>query len=1248
MRKALPAPAVWGCKVCRGGASLYCPKAQKGRPTFLKVQQQLPQRPKQLHGGSKSSVEEAANEEACSAEEAEEDGDEEQRSATTEHARRRSLQAPGLSPDFRLLEMPMFRGHLQREPLISRTTAEVEEEEREEELRRSWGGGRGRGRGRGGRGAYNNNNPWNRQIQLQQQQRQQQQKKAKTAGNNFDFLPAEEFGEEPRDDEEDGDDGDEDDEERDVLLPADQRNHYLAAKRHKFSDAFADNAAFHREWTAFVALYPAALEDIREEMKSEQRRRRRDPLGPRPPSSEAAMEARFAAIYESLLFSEFDEGGVGGGGENGVEDPRRTLFVGVHIYVNGWTHPTASQLATLMQLTGGSFAWNFLPGRTTHTIATVLSQAQKRQERARLTTVHPEWILDCLEQRRLLPVHEYKVLKPKNDIGKMFAAIARRNAEKAAAEAEAAAAEAEEMRRMASAAAAADKTVVIRPSHRRAPPSPELINWSEFEMEEEEEEEKIRKNVQGPVVEDVRKAPQTKSKSKQTTSCSSSKSKGKKRGTQQVPTSSSPAIIELIDLGTPPEQPPSRAADKQKEQQLPTTPVKRASRRRKKPIVHPSPELTFVLNDMAAMDAEEEEEEKRRRKMEIREPPLLEHLKIITIKAWISPGLTGRESLQLHRRRPKARQNRLSTSTSTSTSAISKTSTSGPNLLGALDPSRETKSKEKTTTAKSIFTALPPSTNRPPNEKPRVKPTFRRAGERRKFDAASLAGKVIKPKIPLDVQVRVLSKSARGRSAHGEHLHRRSTAASGNYFYGGPRVVPPPPPPPPPPVPALPQQPPPPPQRPLYEQPKRLPPSELRFREFKRKLERGDERHFVPADDYMPASMSAVDAEVLAALPEDMQREMRAFVRQKAAAKEPPPAPKPTTTAGRGRGRGQVTLSGWVVRAPPPAPPPAAHPPRVQLKRKAITSSNWPELDPDLRLGSSLKLRRSGGSNGGCRDSVESPRRCWNEEEVLEIVLSGEEDEDNDLQLLLMSRSGEGPSTSISAAADDESGCLKRKQQQKESENNRSIPTTTIDPSHPKAPKKQPVKSQAKVDQMLQAFQEKRKKFTSERKTAAEKALALLSGHLDRRLGPNLVGRRRLPAVCALLRQWITSSSKEEGLLDDDLAYLLRYFSALIDAGRQDDLLVVLHRCKDYLGERERRMASESGGGAEDHLNSWRTAFYETFPAFLRQEPDFRELIPEELFWYAKKSDEGEEEKKMVNGGGNSQEVYDALTEDEE
>ncbi len=79
-------------------------------------------------------MEEAANEEACSAEgEEEEDGDEEQRSATTELGRRRSLRAPGPSPDFRLLEMPMLRGHRQREQLISRTTAEVEEEEEEEE-----------------------------------------------------------------------------------------------------------------------------------------------------------------------------------------------------------------------------------------------------------------------------------------------------------------------------------------------------------------------------------------------------------------------------------------------------------------------------------------------------------------------------------------------------------------------------------------------------------------------------------------------------------------------------------------------------------------------------------------------------------------------------------------------------------------------------------------------------------------------------------------------------------------------------------------------------------------------------------------------------------------------------------------------------------------------------------------------------------------------------------------------------------
>ena len=101
-------------------------------------------------------------------------------------------------------------------------------------------------------------------------------------------------------------------------------------------------------------------------------------------------------IYDHYFFADED-------------DPSKTLFKNVVIYVNGWTYPTAGMLQTLMQLAGGGFSWSYEAKRTTHTISTVLSMAQKRRERDRLTTVKPEWILDSLAARKVLPIHEYKV-----------------------------------------------------------------------------------------------------------------------------------------------------------------------------------------------------------------------------------------------------------------------------------------------------------------------------------------------------------------------------------------------------------------------------------------------------------------------------------------------------------------------------------------------------------------------------------------------------------------------------------------------------------------------------------------------------------------------------------------------------------------------------------------------------------------------------------------------------------------------
>ena len=88
-----------------------------------------------------------------------------------------------------------------------------------------------------------------------------------------------------------------------------------------------------------------------------------------------------------------------------MDDPIRSLFKNVCIYVNGYTYPTAGTLQELMQLSGGEFSWSFEPNKTTHTIATVLSMAQKKREKTRLTTVRPDWILDSLKAKKLLPVN---------------------------------------------------------------------------------------------------------------------------------------------------------------------------------------------------------------------------------------------------------------------------------------------------------------------------------------------------------------------------------------------------------------------------------------------------------------------------------------------------------------------------------------------------------------------------------------------------------------------------------------------------------------------------------------------------------------------------------------------------------------------------------------------------------------------------------------------------------------------------
>lgn len=102
-----------------------------------------------------------------------------------------------------------------------------------------------------------------------------------------------------------------------------------------------------------------------------------------------------------------------------------TLFKGVCIFVNGYTNPIASHLHTLMLFTGGHYTLIFDRHRTTHTIATILSSAQMKSERTRNTTVRPEWIIESLRARKLLPLHVFLVHQNLQDIRGTFARITR-------------------------------------------------------------------------------------------------------------------------------------------------------------------------------------------------------------------------------------------------------------------------------------------------------------------------------------------------------------------------------------------------------------------------------------------------------------------------------------------------------------------------------------------------------------------------------------------------------------------------------------------------------------------------------------------------------------------------------------------------------------------------------------------------------------------------------------------------------
>ncbi|KAL3665642.1 hypothetical protein V7S43_009078 [Phytophthora oleae] len=91
--------------------------------------------------------------------------------------------------------------------------------------------------------------------------------------------------------------------------------------------------------------------------------------------------------------------GVSGGG----------LFQGVHVYVDGYTVPSKEEIRQLMLLHGGGFE-HYDTDRVTHVVATHLPASkllQLKKARKPLPVVHPDWIVQSIEEKKLLSVQRF-------------------------------------------------------------------------------------------------------------------------------------------------------------------------------------------------------------------------------------------------------------------------------------------------------------------------------------------------------------------------------------------------------------------------------------------------------------------------------------------------------------------------------------------------------------------------------------------------------------------------------------------------------------------------------------------------------------------------------------------------------------------------------------------------------------------------------------------------------------------------
>ncbi|QLQ81708.1 hypothetical protein HG537_0F04690 [Torulaspora globosa] len=91
-------------------------------------------------------------------------------------------------------------------------------------------------------------------------------------------------------------------------------------------------------------------------------------------------------------------------------EKRVPIFAGCTIYINGYTKPGRLQLHEMIVTYGGKFQHYLLAKKkVTHIVATNLP-LKKRLEFRNYKVVKPEWIIESIEQQKLLPWQDYALL----------------------------------------------------------------------------------------------------------------------------------------------------------------------------------------------------------------------------------------------------------------------------------------------------------------------------------------------------------------------------------------------------------------------------------------------------------------------------------------------------------------------------------------------------------------------------------------------------------------------------------------------------------------------------------------------------------------------------------------------------------------------------------------------------------------------------------------------------------------------